>query len=91
MMGLGYKGGLRPATFDWAWDQKKNQDALWIGTVNAGMQVGLRAENYSRPLNTNFYCPSPSTCRRPGGTTARAGDREGERRRASPAQARAVV
>ena len=36
MMGLGFKGGLRPATFDWAWDQKKNQDALWIGAVNAG-------------------------------------------------------
>ena len=59
MMGLGHKGGLRPATFDWAWDQKKNQDALWLGTVNAGMQVALRAENYSRPLNTNFYLSKP--------------------------------
>jgi len=59
MMGLGFKGGLRPAAFDWAWDQKKNQDALWIGAVNAGMQVALRAENYSRPLNTNFYLSKP--------------------------------
>jgi hypothetical protein len=59
MMGLGFKGGLRPASFDWAWDRKKNQDALWIGSVNAGMQVGLRAENYSRPLNTNFYLSKP--------------------------------
>jgi hypothetical protein len=59
MMGLGFKGGLRPETFDWAWDQKKNQDALWIGAVNAGMQVGLRAENYARPLNTNFYLSKP--------------------------------
>jgi hypothetical protein len=59
MMGLGFKGGIRPGTFDWAWDPKKNQDALWIGTVNAGMQVGLRAENYSRPLNTNFYLSKP--------------------------------
>ncbi|HOW84526.1 MAG TPA: DUF6067 family protein [Candidatus Aminicenantes bacterium] len=59
MMGLGFPGGRRPASFDWAWDQKKNQDALWIGTVNAGMQVGLRAENYSRPLNTNFYLSKP--------------------------------
>ncbi len=59
MMGLGYKGGARPETFDWAWDQKKNQDALWIGSVNAGLQVGLRAENYSRPLNTNFYLSKP--------------------------------
>ncbi len=59
MMGLGFKGGRRPASFDWAWDRKKNQDALWIGTVNAGLQVGLRAENYSRPLNTNFYLSKP--------------------------------
>jgi hypothetical protein len=59
MMGLGFKGGLRPETFDWAWDQKKNQDALWLGAVNAGMQVALRAENYSRPLNTNFYLSKP--------------------------------
>ncbi len=59
MMGLGFKGGLRPETFDWAWDQKKNQDALWLGSVNAGMQVSLRAENYSRPLNTNFYLSKP--------------------------------
>ena len=59
MMGLGHKGGLRPATFDWAWDRKNNQDALWIGAVNAGLQVALRAENYSRPLNTNFYLSKP--------------------------------
>jgi hypothetical protein len=59
MMGLGFKGGLRPETFDWTWDQKKNQDALWLGAVNAGMQVSLRAENYSRPLNTNFYLSKP--------------------------------
>jgi len=59
MMGLGHKGGLRPAAFDWAWDRKNNQDALWIGAVNAGLQVALRAENYSRPLNTNFYLSKP--------------------------------
>jgi len=59
MMGLGRKGGLRPAEFHWTWDQKKNQDALWIGDVNAGLQVGWRAENYSRPLNTNFYLSKP--------------------------------
>ena len=59
MMGLGFKGGARPGTFEWTWDQIKNQDALWLGSVNAGMQVGLRAENYSRPLNTNFYLSKP--------------------------------
>jgi hypothetical protein len=59
MMGLGYKGGLRPSRFDWKWDQKKNQDALWVGDVNAGLQVSWRDENYSRPLNTNFYLSKP--------------------------------
>jgi hypothetical protein len=59
MMGLGFKGGPRPRQFEWAWDQKKNQDALWIGDVNAGLQVNLRDENYSRPLNTNFYLSKP--------------------------------
>jgi hypothetical protein len=59
MMGLGFKGSERPEVFDWSWDQKKNQDALWLGSVNAGMQVSLRAENYSRPLNTNFYLSKP--------------------------------
>jgi hypothetical protein len=59
MMGLGFKGGLRPAQFEWAWDQMKNQDALWIGDVNAGLQVNLRDDNYERPLNTNFYLSKP--------------------------------
>ncbi len=59
MMGLGKTGGFRPESFDWKWDRTKNQDALWMGDVNAGFQVGLRAENYSRPLNTNFYLSKP--------------------------------
>lgn len=59
MMGLGFKGGVRPPAFSWTWDRSKNQDALWIGTVNAGLQCQLRAENYSRPLNTNFYQLKP--------------------------------
>lgn len=59
MMGLGFKGGRRPNTFSWSWDREKNQDALWLGTVRAGLQLQLRAENYSRPLNTNFYTLKP--------------------------------
>ncbi len=59
MMGLGFKGGIRPPLFDWEWDQKKNQDALWIGDVNAGLQVSFLDDNYSRPLNTNFYLSKP--------------------------------
>jgi tetratricopeptide (TPR) repeat protein len=59
MMGLGLKGGKRPAQFDWTWDRSKNHDAVWIGAVNAGLQCSLRAENYVRPLNTNFYLLKP--------------------------------
>ena len=60
MMGLGLKGGYRPEKFDWKWDvANKNQDGAWIGDVNAGLQFSLRAENYVRPLNTNFYLQKP--------------------------------
>lgn len=59
MMGMGLKGGNRPDQFQWKWDPRKNQDAVWIGDVNAGLYCSLRAENYSRPLNTNFYLLKP--------------------------------
>ena len=60
MMGLGQKGGYRPDTFRWTWDvAKKNQDAAWIGDVNAGLQFTLKDEHYVRPLNTNFYLSKP--------------------------------
>lgn len=59
-MGLGLKGARRPAAFDWTWDvAKKNQDGAWLGGVNAGLFFSLRAENYVRPLNTNFYLQKP--------------------------------
>jgi len=59
MMGLGLKGGYRPANHNWTWDVKNNQDGAWLGDTNAGFQFSLRAENYSRPLNTNFYQSKP--------------------------------
>lgn len=60
MMGLGQKGGDRPASFDWKWNvAHKNQDGAWIGAVNSGLQFSLRDEKYSRPLNTNFYLQKP--------------------------------
>ena len=40
IMGLGVKGGARPdSTIDWKWDTIKQQDRIWRGNVNAGMQV----------------------------------------------------
>ncbi|KQR65249.1 glycoside hydrolase domain-containing protein [Pedobacter sp. Leaf176] len=60
LMGLGEKGGLRPDTVKWKWDvAHKNQDAVWIGNVNAGLYYNLRDEHYLRPLNTNFYLQKP--------------------------------
>jgi len=60
LMGLGEKGGLRPDTVKWTWDvAHKNQDAIWIGNVNAGLYYNLRDEHYVRPLNTNFYLQKP--------------------------------
>jgi hypothetical protein len=59
MMGMGIKGGALPATFAWSWDVEKNQDSAWIGDVNAGLQFTLKDDEYSRPLNTNFYHSKP--------------------------------
>ncbi|MBP2267143.1 hypothetical protein J3A64_002607 [Pseudarthrobacter sp. PvP004] len=59
-MGLGVPGGRRPETLDWTWEvAAKNQDALWLGSVNIGMQLALRDGSYERPLNTNFYREKP--------------------------------
>jgi hypothetical protein len=54
-LGLGRKGGTVPERFDWQWDSTKNQDAVWIGDINAGAQLTLYDDRYERPLNTNFY------------------------------------
>lgn len=59
MMGMGVKGGYRPVDFGWKWDVAKNQDAIWVGDVNAGLQLSFRDTNYIRPLNTNFYHLKP--------------------------------
>jgi hypothetical protein len=58
-MGLGLKGGVRPANFEWKWNVQRNQDSAWIGDVNAGLQFTLKDDRYARPLNTNFYQSQP--------------------------------
>ena len=59
MMGLGEKGGYCPKNFDWKWSVEKNQDAVWTGDVNAGLQLRFYDDKYERPLNTNFYHQKP--------------------------------
>ncbi|MDR3233527.1 MAG: DUF6067 family protein [Planctomycetaceae bacterium] len=56
LMGLGCKGGLLPALpFEWHWDVNKHQDKLWLGNVNAGLNIKLKDENYVRPLVNVYY------------------------------------
>lgn len=59
MMGLGEKGGYCPQNLEWKWDVEKNQDALWTGSVNGGLQLRFYDDKYERPLNTNFYHEKP--------------------------------
>lgn len=74
MMGLGQRGGLRPADVRWVWDvEKKNQDGAWIGDVNAGLQFTLKDEHYVRPLNTNFYLSKPLVLPRSWGNGGQGG------------------
>ena len=39
LMGLGVRGGYRPEKVEWKWGQPHNM--VWIGDVNAGMQLNL--------------------------------------------------
>ncbi|HQL72965.1 MAG TPA: DUF6067 family protein [Phycisphaerae bacterium] len=54
LMGMGRKGGLRPEKLNWKWDRNKHQDAVWIGDVNAGLQVKLKGPAYTWP-NVNIH------------------------------------
>ena len=55
MMGLNHEGGYRTPDWKWRWNTARNQDKLWIGSVNGGMQIKWLAENYVRPLVNSYY------------------------------------
>ena len=56
MMGLGHKGGFRPdSLIRWQWDTDKHQDKIWMGNVNAGMNLHFMDEQYVRPLVNIYY------------------------------------
>ena len=55
MMGLGHEGGYRASSWKWKWDVSKNQDMLWVGSVNGGLRIKWKAENYIRPLINVYY------------------------------------
>ncbi len=54
MHGLGYRAS-KAENLDFKWDNQKQQDSLFIGCVNCGMRLKLKAENYIRPLVNIFY------------------------------------
>lgn len=56
-MGLGRKGGFRqPDAPDFVWDTTRHQDALWMGNVNAGLNLKFKdPANYERPLVNIYY------------------------------------
>jgi hypothetical protein len=43
-MGLGERGGYREKDLDWKWDVKRINNLVWLGEVNAGLQLKLQDE-----------------------------------------------
>lgn len=56
-MGLGRRGGFRqPDAPAFVWDTVRHQDALWMGNVNAGLNLKFKdPSNYRRPLVNIYY------------------------------------
>jgi hypothetical protein len=50
MMGLGRKGGFRPAEWKWNWDENRANHSVWIGDVPAGLQLKLKGPEDSWEL-----------------------------------------
>ena len=42
LMGMGKQGGYTPEKLEWKWQQEYANNMLWIGDVNAGLQVKLK-------------------------------------------------
>ena len=42
MMGQGHKGGNRKPNWSWKWDVNRANGLLWIGDINAGLQLRLK-------------------------------------------------
>lgn len=42
LMGMGKQGGYAPEKLEWKWNQEYANNMIWIGDVNAGLQVKLK-------------------------------------------------
>ncbi|MBI2301402.1 MAG: hypothetical protein HYU66_21055 [Armatimonadetes bacterium] len=54
LMGIGRKGGCRPASHAWKWGGPVYYDSFWLGDVPAGVQCELRGASYCGPM-VNLY------------------------------------
>ena len=54
MHGLGHRASAAE-NLSFKWDNDKQQDCIFVGTVNCGMRVKFKAEDYRRPLINIFY------------------------------------
>lgn len=54
MHGLGVRAS-KDADVCEKWDNSKHHDCFYVGSVNCGMRVKFKAENYIRPLVNIFY------------------------------------
>jgi hypothetical protein len=42
LMGMGFRGGRRPAAWDWKWNVNQANNGIWIGAVEAGLMCKLK-------------------------------------------------
>jgi hypothetical protein len=42
LMGMGKQGGYAPEKLEWKWNQEYANNMIWLGDVNAGLQVKLK-------------------------------------------------
>jgi hypothetical protein len=42
LMGMGKQGGFAPGKLEWKWNQEYANNMIWLGDVNAGLQVKLK-------------------------------------------------
>ncbi|MCP4642095.1 MAG: hypothetical protein GY851_16750 [bacterium] len=42
MMGMGRKGGYRPESWEWDWADRRANNSLWLGDVQAGLHCKLK-------------------------------------------------
>ncbi len=54
MHGLGHRAS-NAENLSFKWDNDKQQDCIFIGTVNCGIRAKFKAEDYRRPLINIFY------------------------------------